>query len=107
MMRIYQKRKMNKGKNMVKKNGMNTKIDVAVIKTDLNWIKDKLISIEDNVKTTKSCVDTHEDRIIKLESGEQYQKEGKEMSRKDLVIVLSVITVFINIVLWVVEKFVL
>ena len=88
------------------KNG-NTKIDVAVIKTDLNWIKDKLISIEDSVKTTKACVDTHEDRLIKLESEEKYKKESREMSRKDLVIILSVITVLINIGLWVIEKFVL
>lgn len=82
---------------------LSTKIDVAVLRTDMNWIKDKLIDIETAVKTTKACVDTHEDRLIKLETCDAVGKENKEMSRRDLVIVLSVVTFIINIGLWAVE----
>jgi len=89
---------------MSKNNKNGTKVDVAVIKNDLNWIKDKLINIEDAVTTTKACVDTHENRILKLEDTEGFKENTFKNKILKWGIILSAISAIISVILFFVDK---
>lgn len=51
---------------MVKKNNA-LPISVAILQTDLVWIKNKLSSIEESVNKIHACTSNHDNRIQSLE----------------------------------------
>ena len=74
-------------------------VDVAVIKNDVKWMKDMLTEINGNVKTTKACVDTHDNRIQKLEDWRKFLSEdfNKNMAKWGLII--EVISIAISVLI--------
>jgi hypothetical protein len=41
--------------------------DIATLKADMRWIKEKLEEMSDTLKNIKLCTDGHDDKITKIE----------------------------------------
>lgn len=97
---------------MIKRNSTNR--DIAVLQTDLTWIKGKLGEISETLKSIKLCTDDHEEKISKCESWieshdklEENRKETKDLSLKRLAIIMSAVigltSIATGVVLWALE----
>lgn len=76
-----------------------SKIDIAIVQTDLKWIKEKLTSIDNNINSIKGCVDGHDDRIQSLENWKKYSDEQFNKSMIKWGVVVSIISVAISILI--------
>ena len=84
-------------------------VDIAVIQTDVKWIKEyvkeKLTSLETKIDNVQLCTQGHDDRIQKLEDNQTSVKEAKEYNLKWFTIIMAVVTFTVNIVFWIIERF--
>jgi len=85
-------------KKMVNTNG--TKIDVAVIKNDLNWLKKEIGEIKSITTNTNKCVEKNDGRIQTLEDWQGFTKDqfnkGIAKAGAAIGIVSVIITIIIN-----------
>jgi len=73
-------------------------VDVAVIKNDVKWMKEVLTEINNNVKTTKACVDNHDNRIQVLEDWRKFSNEEFNKNMLKWGAVIGVISIVISII---------
>lgn len=78
---------------------MAENVDIAVLKNDLKWIKDKLTSIETTVNNTKACVDGHDNRIQSLENWKKFcdAQFNKNMAKWGILIALISIGITVGL----------
>lgn len=88
-------------------------VDIAVVQTDIDWIKDKLTDIDRNVKSVQLCTAGHDNRLQKLEDWKVATEEivNNEIKRKGislskLGLILGGLVVTINVILWIIERFI-
>lgn len=77
----------------------NTDVAVAILQTDLTWIKNKLSSIEDTMNKINMCTSGHDNRIQSLED---WKKLCNDQWNKNMVkwgIIISAIALVSSILL--------
>ena len=81
---------------------INTKIDVAVIRNDLKWIKDVLKKIDENMEKIQGCVSVADNRIQRLEDWKKFCENewNKNMAKWGLLIGFISIVVSVLIALY-------
>ena len=93
--------RMDNSKNMV---------DIAVLKTDLDWIKAKLNAVEKKIDSVQLCAQGHDDRLVKLEEWKGIHDKNlddsvkkKELSNTKLIILISGSSIVTTVTLWILE----
>jgi len=77
----------------------NTDVAVAILQTDLTWIKNKLSSIEDTMNKINMCATGHDNRIQSLED---WKKACNDQWNKSMVkwgIIISAVALISSIIL--------
>ena len=92
---------MNSRRSMIRN------VNVAVIQTDVKWIREKLVDIEKKVDNVQMCTQGHDNRIQKLEDENKIKKEAQQISTGKLALMITGITAVVNFFLWIIEHLVL
>jgi hypothetical protein len=89
----------------------NNKVDIAIIQTDLVWIREKLTEISQQIKDVRLCSDGHDIRIDKLEewhsqieSDLKKEKQRKEWDLKKVAVIVAIVSASVNIAIWLIDK---
>jgi len=87
------------------KNNNYSLTDIATLKADMRWIKDKLDEMSGTLNNIKLCTDGHDSKIAKLEGWcsthdkvESNKKEERNMSLKREGLLISALGIIIGVV---------
>jgi len=53
-----------------------TAVDLAVVQTDLKWIREKLTSMENTMNNIHACTSDHDNRLLSLEEWKKICNEA-------------------------------
>jgi hypothetical protein len=74
-------------------------IDVAVVKNDLGWIKEKLEKIDESVGKIHACTNDHDNRIQQLEDWKDFSNDQFNKSMTKWGVTIAAVSIIVSILI--------